>query len=105
MVKVKKYKDKFKDLDNLKEIKKFNPKNDDEDNVSISESFEEENEGKENDESETIIEDIPEFFMEVERIMNINNIQIQNEFYKNNEKLIALLKTIKAPKLILIKFK
>ena len=94
-------------MDNLKEIKKFNPKNDDEDNVSISESFEEENEGKENDESETIIEDIPEFFMEVERIMNINNIQIQNEFYKNNEmkKLIALLKTIKAPKLILIKFK
>ena len=47
---IKKYKDNFKDLDNIKEIKKFNPKNDNEDNISISESLEEENENKENNE-------------------------------------------------------
>ena len=96
---IKKYKDNFKDLDNIKEIKKFNPKNDNEDNISISESLEEENENKENNESETISEDNPELYKEVEKIMNINKIQIQNEFDKNNEKTNSSFKDDKSTKI------
>ena len=125
LIKFDKYKVSLEDIEKNKARKKFSVKNDqifnDEDeSITISESFNDEkeiinNELKENvkkekkekivkkdkdkDEvdSETISEDNPELFKEVDKIMNMN--KLQNDFDKINEKTNSSFKDDKSTKM------
>ena len=112
---IKMYKDNFDEMEGNKMKQKYKQNSQNiledinEDNISISDSFSNENQKinlkekkekinkKEEDESETISENNPEYFKEIERIMNINI--IQSDIEKYNEKTNSSFKDDKSTKM------
>ena len=123
LIKFDKYKVSLDDIEKINARKKYSSKdaqifNEDNDSVTISESFNDEKEiinhdikanlkkekkekivkkVKEQIDSETISEDNPELFKEVDKIMNMN--KLQNDFDKINEKTNSSFKDDKSTKM------